>query len=290
MSKGTFGDRLKREREMRGVSLEEIATATRISTRFLEALENEQWERLPGGIFNRGFIRSVARFLGLDEDSLVAEYAMATNDPPEVAVWVEGAGQQAQSRRWPWLILALLLLLGSGWFAYRRVSPYFSQISQLSVWKKLPRLVSRAAPLVSSNPAATQKPAVSPPTAPASGEVPGGTVPATAGAAPTSAGTAEVSPSPAAPDSTMLELQVEAGRPTRVSVVADGKALFDGRMSPGQSQRFEAKERFQVSAGDSGAVLLELNGQTLPPLGPPDQPGSATLTRKDLKKLQGGQN
>lgn len=290
MSRGTFGERLKREREMRGVSLEEIATATRISTRFLEALENEQWERLPGGIFNRGFIRSVARFLGLDEESLIAEYAMATNDPPEVAVWAESAGQQAQPRRWPWLILVLLLLLGSGWFAYRRVSPYLSQISQLSIWKKLPRLVSRAAPPVSSNPATTRKPAVSPPAASASGEAPAAAVTATAAAAPTSTSAAAPSSSPAAPDSTMLELQVEAGRPTRVSVVADGKALFDGRMTPGQSQRFEAKERFQVSAGDSGAVLLELNGQTLPPLGPPDQPGSATLTRKDLKKLQGGQN
>jgi cytoskeleton protein RodZ len=75
MSSTLFGEHLRREREMRGVSLEEIAAATRISTRFLEALENEQWDRLPGGAFNRGFIRSIARFLGIDEDGLVAEYA-----------------------------------------------------------------------------------------------------------------------------------------------------------------------------------------------------------------------
>jgi cytoskeletal protein RodZ len=76
MSSTAFGEHLKREREMRGVTLEEVSAATRISTRFLEALENEQWDRLPGGAFNRGFIRSVAKFLGLDEESLVAEYAM----------------------------------------------------------------------------------------------------------------------------------------------------------------------------------------------------------------------
>jgi cytoskeleton protein RodZ len=75
MSSTPFGEHLRRERELRGVSLEEIAAATRISTRFLEALENEQWDRLPGGAFNRGFIRSIARFLGMDEDGLVAEYA-----------------------------------------------------------------------------------------------------------------------------------------------------------------------------------------------------------------------
>ncbi len=63
---------------MRGVTLEEISAATRISLRFLEALESEQWDSLPGGIFNRGFIRAVARFLGLNEESLVAEYAHPT--------------------------------------------------------------------------------------------------------------------------------------------------------------------------------------------------------------------
>jgi cytoskeletal protein RodZ len=73
-----FGDHLKRERELRGVTLEEISAATRISPRFLEALENERWDVLPGGAFNRGFIRSVARFLGLDEESMVAEYALET--------------------------------------------------------------------------------------------------------------------------------------------------------------------------------------------------------------------
>src|SRR5258708_2773766 len=75
---------LKREREMREVSLEEICAATRIGTRFLEAMENEEWEKLPGGVFNRGFVRSVARYLGLDEETMLAEYDMARshNGPP----------------------------------------------------------------------------------------------------------------------------------------------------------------------------------------------------------------
>src|SRR5271155_26114 len=83
MSSTPFGEHLRREREMRGVSLDEISAATRISTRFLEAIEKDQWDRLPGGVFNRGFIRSVARFLGLDEDSLIAEYELETKDKGE---------------------------------------------------------------------------------------------------------------------------------------------------------------------------------------------------------------
>src|SRR5271154_1731561 len=87
MSKAGFGEHLKREREMRGVSLDEICAATRISTRFLEALESEEWERLPGGIFNRGFVRAVARYLGLDEEGFVGEYAMALSEGTPAPEW-----------------------------------------------------------------------------------------------------------------------------------------------------------------------------------------------------------
>lgn len=104
-----FGDHLKREREMRGVSLEEIAKATRIAPRYLEALETEQWDQLPGGVFNRGFIRSVAHFLGLDEDSLVAEYALATRDRVDVGVVADAPAES--NRNWFPLAAAIILLL-----------------------------------------------------------------------------------------------------------------------------------------------------------------------------------
>src|SRR5580693_4967596 len=87
MDTGTFGESLKREREMRGVSLDEISAATRIATRFLKAIENDQWDQLPGGVFNRGFVRAVAHYLGLDEESIVAEYALVAGDRPSVPVW-----------------------------------------------------------------------------------------------------------------------------------------------------------------------------------------------------------
>lgn len=104
-----FGDHLKREREMRGVSLVEISTATRIAPRYLEALENEQWDLLPGGVFNRGFIRSVAHFLGLDEDSLVAEYALATKGRVDVGVVADAPSET--NRNWIPVAAAIVLLL-----------------------------------------------------------------------------------------------------------------------------------------------------------------------------------
>src|SRR5215510_9864137 len=69
-----FGASFKKAREARGVSLDEIAIETRISTRFLLAIENEDFRLLFGGIFNRGFIRTYAERVGLDPERAVADY------------------------------------------------------------------------------------------------------------------------------------------------------------------------------------------------------------------------
>ncbi len=99
---------------MRGVSLEEISTATRIATRFLVALENEQWEQLPGGVFNRGFIRAIARFLGLDEDSLVSEYALVTKGRPEPGVVADPPLEPNRRYQEITLLIAVAVLLIAG--------------------------------------------------------------------------------------------------------------------------------------------------------------------------------
>src|SRR5205814_7596844 len=75
----SFGERLKREREMRNVSLEEIAESTKIGKRNLLALETEEFNKLPGGIFNKGFVRAYAKYLGLDEDQAVTDFLDAEN-------------------------------------------------------------------------------------------------------------------------------------------------------------------------------------------------------------------
>lgn len=120
MAKGTFGERLKRERDLREVSAEELCKATRISPRFLDALENENWEKLPGGVFGRGFVRTIARYLGLSEESLLAEYDAARGAPeapapakaeeriPHPANWIPAVA-----------LLALLLVLIGAFFAGR---------------------------------------------------------------------------------------------------------------------------------------------------------------------------
>ncbi len=81
-----FGEKLKVERNRQGITLQQISVSTKIGVRMLQAIEDEQFAQLPGGIFNKGFVRAYARFLGLDEEETVGAYLKASgNDLPIVS-------------------------------------------------------------------------------------------------------------------------------------------------------------------------------------------------------------
>jgi len=251
MARGNFGERLKRERELREVTLEEITSATRIGPRFLEALENEDWESLPGGVFNRGFVRSIARYLGLDEEAFLAEYDLAHNaqvppqpDRPEQRI-------PSPPRWFPFVLilgaLALLVALFAagvyGWHYYRaRKGRASTSTSSAPVFPQ---------PSGPSNPAASTSPSAS--------------------------STAKPSAVPS------LDLSISASATTHVRVESDGYPIFDSDVHAGENHHFYAINWFQVSASDSGAVLLELNGQAMPPLGLPGSSGTMKLSQQNLR-------
>jgi len=81
----SFGEKLKLEREKRKITLEQISSSTKIGTRMLQALEEDKFSQLPGGIFNKGFVRAYARVVGLDEDQTVADYLEASGEMPHPA-------------------------------------------------------------------------------------------------------------------------------------------------------------------------------------------------------------
>jgi cytoskeleton protein RodZ len=131
---GSFGERLRREREMRGISLDDIADATKIGTRLLRALEEEHFELLPGGIFNKGFVRAYAKYLGLNQEEVVADYLEAAGetvpDPRVIAEQnssrIDRSGGDAKPSRQagfpviPVLILLLVIAAGAGgWQIYQ---------------------------------------------------------------------------------------------------------------------------------------------------------------------------
>jgi cytoskeletal protein RodZ len=257
MARGNFGERLKRERELREVSPSEITSATRISGRFLEALENEDWGKLPGGIFNRGFVRAIARYLGLDEENLLGEYDLAHGEQkieapvpyenliPRPPKWIPIVG-----------ILVVLGILGvlvyAGRYGWHRYSAH-----RTAKQTSTSTLVSRP-----PSPSSAPNPLAADPSSAFSSSA-GSAVPA-------------------------LDLSVSTSAATRVRIVADGKLLLDTELPAGETRHFSATQQFEVSAADSSAVLLELNGQAMPPLGAPGASGTIVLSQKDLRQAPGG--
>jgi cytoskeletal protein RodZ len=96
---GSFGEKLRQQRERRGVSLDAISNTTKISTRMLRALEDEQFDQLPGGVFNKGFVRAYARQIGLDEDEAVTDYlnALRENQVQQQAILPDLRGPAAKA-------------------------------------------------------------------------------------------------------------------------------------------------------------------------------------------------
>jgi cytoskeletal protein RodZ len=76
----SLGEKLRQAREARGVSISEIAEQTRISSHYLEAIESDDYRTLPGGIFNKGFVKSYAKYVGFDEQEALQDYAKIVND------------------------------------------------------------------------------------------------------------------------------------------------------------------------------------------------------------------
>ena len=117
----SFGENLRREREKRNVTLEQISQSTKIGTRMLQALEDNKFSQLPGGIFNKGFVRAYARTLGIDEEQTIHDYLEASGEAPPVMPEMEQERPapkvvpepEAPHRPLPWGMFAALLLLAA---------------------------------------------------------------------------------------------------------------------------------------------------------------------------------
>ncbi|MFQ5431706.1 MAG: RodZ domain-containing protein [Nitrospinota bacterium] len=106
-----LGEKLRREREARGVSVKEIAEATRIHENYLYALEENDYGSLPGAVFVTGFLRNYAAHLGLDADKIVIEFEAMKIEPPVKPRAVPGAVSEESSMSALWAVGALILLL-----------------------------------------------------------------------------------------------------------------------------------------------------------------------------------
>ncbi len=264
---GSFGERLRREREMRGVSLDDIAEGTKIGTRLLRALEEEHFELLPGGIFNKGFVRAYAKYLGLNEEEAVSDYLEAAGetvpDPRVIAEQnssrIDRSGSDASASRQagfpvvPVVILTLVIAAGAGGW----------QIYQERVRDREAKRQATSSGL--STPAANPTPA---PTSPATGVTPSTPSEPTAsqvggpGASTGTANTASTQP---------FEVTVRAKDSAWVSIKSDGKFIVRGIIGPPDVKTIHANNEIIFWTGNAGAVEVSFNGQPVPLAGGPNQ-------------------
>lgn len=271
----SFGAQLKKERERQGLTLEQISLSTKIGTRMLRALEEEHLDQLPGGIFNKGFIRAYARCLHIDEEQAIAEYMAATgtstpannsgeHDQPPVLEIPEEKNQGASDL--PWGIFAIVLLLAAIGFA---AWGFYSRESQKSA--TVSAAPAAAAP---SAPAASEE--TSPPAQKPSEPVDSSAKPVEAmNTAPAGGSTSSQQvipssspiPTPAVPARGNLLVVIKAREDSWLSISVDGEIVTKALLTAPAQKSVRAEKEIVIKAGNVGALDFEFNGQKLPTQG-----------------------
>ena len=249
----SFGAQLKREREQRKVSLDDISVSTKIGTRFLRAIEENHFEQLPGGIFNKGFVRAYARHLGLDEEQTVADFLEATGaetsaKKPDTPVPVIEPPEPSETAvaNIPWGGLAVVLLVAALsiaiWSVYSRQAQ--SRPDNSTNTGSVSRAISEPAPVDRVKPAATPPQTHSPSNT---------TLLASSAATPPSPGSFAVT--------------IKARDDSWMSVTVDGTQLPGETLLASSEKSFQAHHLLVLKAGNVGAVEVYFNGSKLPPQG-----------------------
>lgn len=251
----SFGEELRREREIRGISLKEIADTTKISKRFLEAIERNDHKTLPAPVFTRGFVREYARYLGLNSEEMVNRYNFgAVGDdrieqsghlerlttpqaPPVPRKKVQPISIPPPYARVDRNVYILLIIIVA--------------LAGVSYWALKHRRESRATndEHLTVETRAVAAPALTP-VAPLQ----------------MATATATTQPRPGGPEKLLLSLEVK--RSSFVVLEVDGETVINDELPRGYHRTLEAKDRFRFrTIGNAAGITLTLNDKPVPSLG-----------------------
>ncbi len=286
----SFGERLKKEREKRGMTLEEVSGVTKVSVRNLRALEQERFDQMPGGIFNRGFVRAYAKHLGLDDDKVVADYMEAAGEsvptldpaaipaaphlPGKAAIPGKAAAPtpvaanvqpQESSAQVPWAALIGLVVLGT------IVLGFWSYHSH--------RKAAEMAP--AAEPATTTHFAETPPAAPAPAER--GDAPSAGAQRDSGAATGTQNPGGSSAPGNGFDLALRAHDEVWLSSAVDGQPPSESIMEDGQSITVHASDRAILKVGNAAALDVAFNGQKVPVRAAEGEVRTLTFTASGLQ-------
>ena len=239
MPGGSLGDRFRAAREARGLSLSDCSEQVRIRSVYLAAIEEDNWKAIGAAVYVRGFLRTYARFLGLDPEEVV----IAFND--EVQPQAHPAGDSATQRParaerssqpgsvliWIAGIVAVLLVA-------------FVAYNALTMHRETPVALASTSPspLESSG-----EPSGSPPALPASASPAAGETPVPPGAGPAT-------------------LAVVLSAPSWLRVTVDGNVSIEGTFPAGTTKTFHGKSAL-VRVGNAGGVEIFVDGKDVGKLG-----------------------
>ncbi|MDO7787464.1 helix-turn-helix domain-containing protein [Desulforamulus aquiferis] len=226
-----IGEALRSARIAKGYSFEHLEEATKIRAKYLEALENEKYDVLPGPIYAKAFLRTYAKYLGLNIDEIMSEYNSGQEDTPVVVEnrVSEEATNLTASKRWRYIVagFAVVALIGINAIYNAGARPEQNK-------PDVPRVVE-GQPGDANN---------------------AGT--------PSSNGQSQ---GPVQPnDGVRVVLRVTENE-SWMQVVADGNTVFSGLVAPGEMKDFQAREKIFLHVGNAGAVEANVNGQDLGKLG-----------------------
>jgi cytoskeleton protein RodZ len=303
----SVGETLRRERVKRNLDLDQISRELKISSRFLEAIEEERFDKLPAGVFARSFVRQYARLLDLDEEELAAQVQRAVEPEilplktvenwqppaqeihvPRVEAWeaVGGHSRFQWSASLPALALVVVVMLVcSGVYSFwqrtrhpvtaRATPPAPAQVvppqEQPLPNSPAPPSAQEQAPTGKNEVAVAKPPEAAPsatPSVPTSGTEHRDAAPADQPAPEGQPAAAPPKPVDPVPNpNAAVHVELTADEPVWVLARADGKYLFSGTLEPNQTRVVEATGTLVLRLGNAGGVNITLNGKPIGTVG-----------------------
>lgn len=306
----SVGEKLRRERIERNIDLPTLAQMTRISERYLNAIENGKTDELPGGFFYRSFVRQYALALGLNTEEIEAdlervreaeapvlsaalqhaEFPVKQPDP----IVTEGNRRFSGGKVWGSVALLVAVLVGCSAFyawwhrdnsqpqeavAVADSHPAVNPEPRAQTPETASPAVPPGTPKTSSNSAVSGSPSKGPIGVPVGTPSDMPPAPTQQAADPTPQRPAVVVP--AADDHVVLNLT--ANESVWISVTADGKTVFSGIMNPNETKTLAGKALALIRVGNAGGLEITWNGKSIGPLGPKGQVRTVVLTPESYK-------
>lgn len=247
-----LGQRLRNARQSQGISISQAATETRILQRYLEALEDGDYQYLPGDVYARGFIRNYALYLKIPVEELIQLYRYERGRTEPIVIRPAVVPQITPSTILPQLLgvfFVMLTITGLGYLVLRAVE--YLDITPAPIVENSAEIVAPTSTIAVIAP--TDMPAEST----AVVEVEATPVPTTV-TAPTP--TVMASPTPEAP--IMLTIQIDSGNNpgSWLHVKVDNKSVYQKILKPGESLRYAAQRDVWIRAGNAYVVTVNING------------------------------